>query len=101
MCIGYNTFNLQDKKPDYNWPMFVKNDNEEASVNLNPGDILIYKGCQLEHWREPYEGINQAQAFFHFNERQGKYDILFDCRPALGLTQHFRNEEELLKHKGK
>jgi len=99
MCIGYNTSNLKNKNPDYNWPMFVKNSNEETSVNLNPGDILIYKGCELEHWREPYEGINQAQAFFHFNEKQGKYDILYDCRPALGLTQFFRNEQELKKHK--
>ena len=99
MCIGYNTSNLQNKNPDYNWPMFVKNSNEETSVNLNPGDILIYKGCELEHWREPYEGLNQAQAFFHFNEKQGKYDILYDCRPALGLTQSFRNEQELKKHK--
>ena len=101
MCIGYDISNLQDKNPNYNWSMSVKNQNEEASVELNPGDILIYKGCELEHWREPFKGINQAQAFFHFNEKQGKYDILYDCRPALGLTQHFRNEEELIKHKNK
>ena len=25
-------------------------------VDLKPGDMLIYSGCDLEHWREPFEG---------------------------------------------
>ena len=26
---------------------------EERSANLNPGDGLIYKGCERPHWRDP------------------------------------------------
>jgi hypothetical protein len=33
-------------------------------VNLKPGDMLIYKGMELEHWREPFEEENCAQVFF-------------------------------------
>ena len=25
-------------------------------VDLKVGDMLIYSGCELEHWREPFEG---------------------------------------------
>ena len=27
-----------------------------VEVNLKPGDMLIYSGCDLEHWRKPFEG---------------------------------------------
>ena len=98
MCIGSNTSNLKNTNPNYNWPMFVKNDNEdEIPIQLNPGDVIIYRGCEVEHWRLPFEGINQAQAFFHYNEKGGKYDITFDCRPALGLPLSHRDDDKLAK----
>jgi hypothetical protein len=25
-----------------------------VEVNLKPGDMLIYSGCELEHWREAF-----------------------------------------------
>ena len=39
---------------------------------LNPGDMLIYSGCDLEHWREPFEGKDCAQVFLHYNNLKGK-----------------------------
>jgi hypothetical protein len=61
-------------------------------VNLNPGDMLIYKGNQLEHWREPFEGDHCAQVFLHYNniETEGSKDNLFDRRPHLGLPSWFK-----------
>ena len=53
--------------------------------------MLVYRGCELEHWREPYWGKNHAQVFLHYNELQGDYNIRFDCRPALGLPESYRN----------
>ena len=29
------------------WPIFI----EGKKINLKPGDMLIYRGCELEHWR--------------------------------------------------
>ena len=34
-----------------------------VQVNLKPGDMLIYSGCELEHWREPFEGKSCGQVF--------------------------------------
>ena len=36
-------------------------------VDLNVGDMLIYSGCDLEHWREPFEGNVCVQTFLHYN----------------------------------
>ena len=34
-------------------------------VDLKPGDMLIYSGCKLEHWREPFQGKLCGQVFLH------------------------------------
>ena len=60
-------------------------------VDLEPGDMLIYSGCILEHWREPFEGENCGQVFLHYNnvDTQGDKNI-YDGRPHLGLVSGFR-----------
>ena len=61
-------------------------------MKLNPGDMLIYKGNELEHWREPFEGDHCAQVFLHYNnvETQGAEENLFDGRPHLGLPNDIK-----------
>jgi len=54
--------------------------------------MIIYRGCELEHWREPYWGKNHAQVFLHYNEKNGQYDIPNDGRPILGMPATFRDE---------
>ena len=54
--------------------------------------MIIYRGCELEHWREPLWGNNHAQVFLHYNEKDGEYDIPFDGRPLLGMGSEFRSE---------
>ena len=40
------------------WPIWVKNVNgENISVVLEPGDAMIYKGCERPHWRESMPGL--------------------------------------------
>ena len=52
--------------------------------------MLIYKGCELEHWREPFTGNICGQVFLHYNEERGNEDdIFFDTRPHLGLPSFF------------
>ena len=31
------------------------------------GDMIVYRGCEIEHWREKFEGNNHAQVFLHYN----------------------------------
>lgn len=79
LCFNYS---YDDKK--YNWPIFM----EGNKVNLYPGDLVIYKGCELSHWREPFDIEEDAwhvQGFFHFVNKNGPYsDFKFDKRENLG-----------------
>ena len=84
LCIGYDVSNLDDK--NYNWPIFIKSlKGEEKSVLLKPGDMVIYKGCDVEHWRDKYVGLNHAQVFLHYNKKNGEYGNINDGREFLGL----------------
>lgn len=77
------------------WPIWIKTPDtyldanktiitargENRSVTLNPGDGMIYKGCERPHWRDPMpaeyrrtwygrkvekEGLYYHQVFFHY-----------------------------------
>ena len=68
-----------DKDP---WPIWIDND----EIFLQPGDMVVYKGMEVEHWREPYKGNEQIQLFFHYVDADGPHaDCRFDYRPMLGL----------------
>jgi len=56
-------------------------------VDLEIGDMLVYSGCDLEHWREPFEGEHCGQVFLHYNNVNGQFkDInIFDGKDKLGL----------------
>jgi len=58
-------------------------------VDLKPGDMLIYSGCELEHWREPFQGKLCGQVFLHYNHANGPFakTNLYDKRPMLGITK--------------
>ena len=107
LCLGYDNSNIDASTyPDWSWPMFVKEkDGKEIAVDMKPGDMIIYRGCELEHWREPLKATNHAQVFLHYNEKGGEYDIPYDSRPLLGLPSGFRDtkviddKEEILGEK--
>jgi hypothetical protein len=60
-----------------------------VKVTLKPGDMLIYSGYELEHWREPFEGNICGQVFLHYNHRNGRFaeSNLYDKRPLLGIPK--------------
>ena len=62
-----------------------------VKVDLKPGDMLIYKGMELEHWRETFEGKDCIQVFLHYNKNSKEAELnKFDKRPHLGLTSDFK-----------
>ena len=72
------------------WPIFLENN----KVVLEIGDMLIYEGCKLEHWREPFEGDNCGQVFLHYNNANGQFKNMnvFDGREKLGIPSwHKKN----------
>jgi len=58
-------------------------------ITLEVGDMLVYSGCDLEHWREPFEGEHCAQVFLHYNNIDGPFgtENKFDKRPLLGIPK--------------
>jgi len=100
LCLGYDNSNVDAKTyPDWDWPMFIKEPNgKEIPVHMKPGDMIIYRGCELEHWREPLWGNNHAQVFLHYNEKGGQYDIPYDGRPLLGMPGSMRSKKAIEKN---
>ena len=60
-----------------------------TEVLLDVGDMLVYSGCDLEHWREPFEGNICGQVFLHYNHVNGPFakKNKFDGRPMLGVPK--------------
>ena len=73
------------------WPIYLEPSGKEGMkgvrVDLKQGDMLVYSGCELEHWREKFKGKQCVQVFLHYNNRKtpGAKDNMFDKRPHLGL----------------
>lgn len=78
---------------DAPWPVCFRSlDGEDLRVELAPGDAAIYRGCELDHWRDPCPVRWYAQAFLHYVDRDGDNSAeVFDRRPYLGL----RSDEKL------
>ena len=71
---------------------YVSDNTKGVRVDLKPGDMLVYSGCELEHWREKFKGKECVQVFLHYNNRKtpGSKDNMFDKRLHLGLPSWFK-----------
>jgi len=80
------------RKGTYKSAQYVPSNSKGIKVSLNPGDMLIYKGEKLEHWREPFKGEDCVQVFLHYNNKKtkGSQENLFDSRLHLGLPAWFK-----------
>jgi hypothetical protein len=91
-CEISTTLNLGGSE----WSIYLEPSGKEGmkgtKVNLKPGDMLIYRGNELEHWREPFKGENCAQVFLHYNnvKTKGSKENLYDRRLHLGLPAYFK-----------
>jgi len=78
------------------WSIFLEPSGEEnkkgIKVDLKPGDMLVYRGCDLEHWREKFKGKCNVQVFLHYNNTKTRFakDNIFDRRLHLGLPNWFK-----------
>lgn len=82
----------------YPWPIFLesKQNPKGIKINLKPGDMLVYRGSELEHWRELLQGDNCVQVFLHYNniKTKGADENMFDKRPHLGLPDWFAKKDK-------
>ena len=91
-CEISTTLNLGGES----WPIYLdptgKVGQAGIKIDLEPGDMLIYSGCDLEHWREEFKGKDCAQVFLHYNKAGSKKakENAFDQRPFLGLPAWYK-----------
>jgi hypothetical protein len=100
VCLGFNY-----DSADYSWPLWIGG----TPYIMEVGDIAIYRGLEVEHWRDKLEGGEnswQVQAFLHYVDADGPYAFIKnDSRPAIGLPTSSQNgslldlaDEIALKH---
>lgn len=78
---------------DTPWPIWCQyKDNDPVECLLAPGDAVVYKGCEVYHWREPlrHADIN-AQFMLHYVDKNGPHaSFKWDRRPSLGMLNETR-----------
>ena len=80
LCLGY------EYPEKYNgWPIFI----EDNGFTMEPGDMIIYRGTELTHYRYPFEvenGYFHSQVFLHYVDKNGPYAVhKFDGREGVGV----------------
>lgn len=84
LCFNYN-YNDQE----YTWPIYIGTRGNAA--DLKPGDMLIYRGCDLPHWRDQFvvnENTWHVQGFFHYVNANGPYaEYKNDRRSTIGESK--------------
>lgn len=71
---------------------FETKDGIEKQIFLQPGDMIVYKGTELVHWRNKYEGKEQIQVFLHYVNAYGPYaEYKYDKRPMLATCKNSKN----------
>jgi hypothetical protein len=77
-------FNYSYDTDQFKWPIFM----DGKELFLNPGDMAIYRGCDLNHWREVFGYTDDAwhvQGFFHYVDINGPYaEFKYDKRNSIG-----------------
>lgn len=92
-------FNYSFKDTEYSSPLYM----DGIPVFLKPGDMVIYKGCELPHWREKLVCDDEdwlVQGFFHYVNANGNYkDFKFDKRTNIGILPKWHNKSQLKSKK--
>jgi len=73
------------------WPIFMTDKEDDVignSLEISTGDLVMYHGNELYHWRPPYKGQWQVQVFFHFVDANGPHkELANDGRESLGIDK--------------
>jgi hypothetical protein len=69
-------------------PLYFRRSGRRArKVTMREGDACIYRGAEIEHWRDPFPEGGHIQLFLHYIDRNGPHfpALRFDGRPRLGM----------------
>lgn len=80
LCIQCNN--------DAPWPISFHSNDKDIELVLNAGDMCIYKGDELPHWRDACIYDNHIQVFLHYVDKNGSFsEFKYDKRPMLGIKK--------------
>lgn len=69
------------------WPIFF-DEGKGVQVNLETGELAVYKGCEVVHWRTAFKGNWHVQVFLHYVDANGPYkDHYKDGRSDFGVQK--------------
>jgi len=57
---------------EYEWPLYM----EQTPIVMKPGDMAIYRGCEVNHWRPVFsapEDSYHVQCFYHYVDKDGPF----------------------------
>jgi hypothetical protein len=82
-------FNFNYNDANFKWPIVIENN----PIIQSPGDMAVYRGCELFHWREVFDSTCEEdwhiQGFFHYVDANGPYaEYKYDQRPILGIKRN-------------
>jgi hypothetical protein len=91
-CEISGTMTIGIKEGEPIWPIYVGKDDEDKvgkKIEIGLGEMMLYRGCEVPHWRPEYRGDWQAQVFFHYVDANGPYaqECKFDGRTSLGIPK--------------
>jgi hypothetical protein len=82
------------------WPIHVSTDdkveNDIGKILIDVGGMVVYRGMEINHWREPYtQGKWQCQVFLHYVDADGPHkDLKYDGRETLGITRTVNSNDD-------
>ena len=84
---------------DIPWLIWIKTpEGEERSVELKPGDAMMYLGTIAEHWRDEYNGEEYVQVFLHYVRSRGKCAYTyFDTEKHKGKHDNHNKDDKNLE----
>ena len=93
LSLGYRA-----KRP---WPIWIDGASGASSVDLNPGDAMLYRGIECAHWRTAFDGDHAAQVFLHYVDRNGPHaEWRFDKREGLNSFRHLTKTQSRFLFRG-
>ena len=74
------------------WPIYLIKNKKRIDIDLSPGDLLLYKGAELEHGRDKFKGKYCTQVFLHYvkNISKNKH-LIYDGRVSLGFPSFIKS----------
>jgi len=80
---------------DNPWKTCIKTSSgQDQYIILNPGDAMIYLGCEKNYWREKYKGNEYVEVSLHYVRSRGdKFYAYFD-KAVTNNLENLNDEED-------